>query len=299
LTRFLARRSTAYLALTVAAASWAGNWVVARGLHQLFPPVTLAFWRWACACIVLAPIAMPQVRRDWPLVREYWARMLGFGAIGTTTFAVLGYWGLQYTSGMNAVLLNAATPVFTMLIGVIVLGEAFNLRLAAAVAAAVAATALLACQADPQRLLAAQFNRGDLILLVAMFVWSAYTVALRWRPPGVHGLSFLFMSSLIGVGFCLPLYLLELHSGARPDLTPGAIAGVAYLTVFPSVIAYVCYNYAVPKVGHNVAGVFSNVTAVLGTAGSIAFLGEEPHWYHLAALGLVCVAVYLASWRPR
>jgi hypothetical protein len=39
------------------------------------------------------------------------------------------------------------------------------------------------------------------------------------------------------------------------------------------------------------------LTAVLGTAASVAFLGEEAHWHHLLALLLVCLAVYLARGR--
>jgi drug/metabolite transporter (DMT)-like permease len=295
---FLERRSTAYLAMTVAATAWAGNWVVARGLHELFPPVALAFWRWLAACAVLAPFALRHVVRDRASLRRSWGRMIGFGSIGTTAFAVLGYWGLQYTTAMNAVVLNAAIPVFTTLLGTLVVRECFSTRLALALLAALGGTLLIASHGEPQRLLSAEFNRGDLILLVAVISWAAYTVGLRWRPLDMHALTFIFVSGLIGVACCLPLFLLEFYSGARPELGSRAILGVAYLCLFPSITAYLCWNFAVPRVGHNIAGVFSNITAVLGTVGSILFLGEEAHWYHLSALILACLAVYLASARP-
>jgi drug/metabolite transporter (DMT)-like permease len=295
LPRLLDRPGTAYAALTVAAASWAGNWVVARGLHELFPPVALAFWRWAAACILLAPFAARHVARDWGSLRLHWGRMIGFGAVGTAAFAVLSYWGLQYTTSMNAVLLNAAIPVFTVLLGTIVLRQRPSGRLGLALIAAAGGMVLIASHGEPRRLVAAEFNRGDLILLIAVFSWSAYTVALRWRPRDMHGLTFMFVSSLIGVLCCVPPFLFELYAGARSHLTLASVLGVGYLTLFPSITAYLCWNYAVPRVGHNIAGVFSNVTAILGTAGSILFLGEEPHWYHLSALILSCLAVYLAS----
>jgi len=294
---FLDRRSTAYLALTLATASWAGNWVVARGLYQVFPPVALAFCRWTTACLILAPFALPQVVRDWSNIRVHWLRMLAFGGVGTTAFAVLGYWGLQYTTSMNAVLLNAAIPVFTVLLGTAILRERPSGRLLCAVACAIGGTVLIATRGSPLQVLTIQLNRGDLILVFAIFVWAAYTVALRWRPANMHGLSFMFVSTVIGVALCAPLFALELQSGARPSITSASILGVAYLALFPSITAYVCWNFAVPRVGHNIAGIFSNITAILGTGASIVFLGEEAHWYHLWALLLVCLGVYLASTR--
>ena len=38
-----------------------------------------------------------------------------------------------------------------------------------------------------------QLNGGDLLLILSMAMWSVYTIGLRWRPPGLHMLTFLFV----------------------------------------------------------------------------------------------------------
>ena len=287
--------SLAYIALVVASASWAGNWVLARGVNDLMPPMALAFWRWVLVTALLTPFALRATVRDWAIIRRYPARLMLLGVLGTSTFSILGYWGVQYTSGMNAVLLNGVTPVFTVLIGTVVLGDRITGRLTLAVIAGIMGMALIASHGDPMRLLAAEFNRGDLIILLAIFSWAAYTIGLRWKPAGLSGMAFMYVSSIFGLGACVPFWLWEHAGGAQAHFEMRTFVAIAYLALFPSITAYVCYAWAVPRVGHTIAGMFSNVTAILGALFAIVFLGEEGHLYHLLALLLVSLGVWLVS----
>jgi drug/metabolite transporter (DMT)-like permease len=51
-----------------ATALWSGNFIVARGLNDLIPPVSLAFYRWLTAVVVFAPFAIQGFAKDWPSV---------------------------------------------------------------------------------------------------------------------------------------------------------------------------------------------------------------------------------------
>jgi drug/metabolite transporter (DMT)-like permease len=74
-------------------------------------------------------------------------------------------------------------------------------------------------------------------------------------------------------------------------------AAIGYLALFPSVIAYICWNRAVAEVGPNVAGFFNPVIPVFGTLFAVTFLGEPLHSYHLAGFALVLGGVVLTSRR--
>ncbi len=287
--------SLAYIALIIASASWAGNWVLARGVNDIMPPMALAFWRWVAVSALLTPLALRATLRDWPIIRRHPVRLMVLGVLGTSTFSILGYWGVQYTSGMNAVLLNGATPVFTVLIGTMVLGDRITPRLTLAVATGLLGMALIASHGDIARLLGADFNVGDLIILVAIFSWASYTIGLRWRPARLSAMAFLYVSSLSGLAACVPFWLWEQAQGVHAQFEMRSYVAIGYLALFPSITAYVCYAWAVPRVGHTIAGMFSNVTAVMGALFAILFLGEEGHLYHLVALLLVSLGVYLVS----
>jgi len=71
-----------YLLLTLTPLFWAVNWIFGRGLAPDIPPMAMTFFRWFFALLILAPFALPHVRRDFPTVRRYWKTLLFLGAIG-------------------------------------------------------------------------------------------------------------------------------------------------------------------------------------------------------------------------
>ena len=90
---------------------WASNWIVGRGLAGEIPPMALTFFRWLFAIAMLAPFALPRVRRDWPHIRAHWRILLLLGAVGVGTHNALAYLGLNYTTATNGVILNSFIPV--------------------------------------------------------------------------------------------------------------------------------------------------------------------------------------------
>ncbi len=94
---------------------WATNWILGRGIHEAFPPVALSFYRWLAAGLILAPLALPRLRGKWHLVREHWWLFLILGGTGVATFQAIIYVGLNYTTAINATILNAATPLIMVL----------------------------------------------------------------------------------------------------------------------------------------------------------------------------------------
>jgi drug/metabolite transporter (DMT)-like permease len=93
-----ARSVSPYLLLTLAPLFWACNWIVGRGLHAEIPPMAMTFYRWAFAVVFMLPFALPQVRRQWPLIRLRWRVLLLLGVLGVGAHNALAYLGLNYTT---------------------------------------------------------------------------------------------------------------------------------------------------------------------------------------------------------
>src|SRR5690606_29050918 len=100
-----------YALLALTPFLWACNWVIGRGLHHDIPPMGMTFFRWFFAVLILAPFALPHLRRDWPIVRANARVMLGLGAIGIGTHNALAYLGLNFTTATNGLILNSFIPV--------------------------------------------------------------------------------------------------------------------------------------------------------------------------------------------
>ncbi|HMH18240.1 MAG TPA: DMT family transporter [Burkholderiales bacterium] len=290
------RRTLPYLLLLVAAASWGGNWVAARAVTFDVPPFALSFWRWAVASAILLPFAAAQLREDAPLIRRHLPALAGFGVVGVAAFTMLGYWGLRYTTAVNATLLNSSLPLFVVPLSWWLHKLTVSGRQLAGLALSLAGVACIISAGDLQALARLALNPGDLLLLGGAFLWAIYTVLLKWRPP-LQPLSFLFTIAAAAAAFTLPFYLWEMSAGGAMVVSAKTAAAIGYLGLFPSVIAYICWNRAVAEVGPNVAGFFNPVIPVFGTLFAVMFLGEPLHAYHLAGFALVLGGVVLTSRR--
>ena len=80
----------------------------------------------------------------------------------------------------------------------------------------------------------------------------------------------------------------QLHFNAQ---TLGAIA---YVSIFPSVLAYICFNRGVELIGANRAGVTLHLVPLFGAILAIALLGEAPRITHLIGFALILTGVILA-----
>src|SRR5882762_1667183 len=290
------QRTLSTLLLLVAAASWGGNWVAARAITPEVPPFALSFWRWAIASALLLPFAAAQLREDAPIIRRHLPALIAFGVVGVAGFTMLGYWGLRYTTAVNATLLNSSLPLFVVPLSWWLLKLTVSARQLAGLALSLAGVASILSAGEVQTLARLSLNRGDLLLLAGALLWAIYTVLLKWRPP-LQPLSFVFVTVAAGAVFSLPFYLGEIAAGGTMLVSPKTVGAIGYLAVFPSVVAYICWNHAVPIVGPNVAGFFNPIIPVFGTLFAVIVLGEQLYLYHLAGFALVLGGVVLTSKR--
>ncbi len=106
-----------YLLLSLTSFFWSLNWVIGRAIVGHVSPFTLAFVRWLVAVAVMLPFAWPQIRAHWPSIRRNWKTIVWLGAWGTGLHNVFAYYGLQFTTGNNGVILNSAIPVMIIVLG--------------------------------------------------------------------------------------------------------------------------------------------------------------------------------------
>ncbi len=297
-----ARRATAaiagwnpYLLLTLTPFFWSCNWIVGRALASEIPPMAMTFLRWFFALLILAPLALPQVRHDWPIVRRHWKTMLFLGVVGVGSHNALAYAGLNYTTATNGVILNSFIPVMIIALSRIFLRERLTGVQLAGVAVSLAGVLAILSQGSTAVLASLRLNVGDLLVILSMAVWAVYTICLRWRPPGLSMLTFLFALACVGDLAVLPLFVIEHAFGRQMALTPANLAALVSVALFSSVLAYIFWNQGVEAVGANVAGLFVHLMPVFGVVLAWVFLGERLALYHVAGIALILAGITITS----
>ncbi len=288
-------RFSPYLLLSATILFWSLNWITGRALRDDVPAYSLAFWRWVGASVLLLPFAWPHLVRGWPAMRRSWKIMLVLGVLGTTFCNLTSYMGLKYTTAVSGSILNSFVPVIIIAISWAFLGQRLRASQWAGVVISLAGVLLIVGRGDPMVILSLALNVGDVWILVSCLLWALYTVCLRWRPPELHPLGLLGANAIVGVLALLPVYLWSLAQGLHITWTAGAVAGLAYVGVFPSVVGYIFWNNAVTRVGPNKAGMFMHLMPLFASLLAIIFLGERLHLFHLAGMVLILGGIWLTS----
>jgi drug/metabolite transporter (DMT)-like permease len=286
----------AYLLLILTMLFWAGNSVVARGIHETVPPMALAWLRWTLAALITLPFALPHLRRDWPIIRARWPMLVLLGTIGAGSFIALYYYGISKTSAINALVINSAVPILIPLAGFLAYREQINRFQALGIGVSLIGVLIVLFKGDMRVIAALDLNQGDLWVLLAMVVWAIYTTLLRKQPP-IHWLSFAVISFSVAALFNLPLFIGEHLLYRQVHWNWQAALAVLYVATLPSATAQIFYIRGVELIGASRAGVFIHLVPMFGAIMAILFLGEVLHLFHLTGFVLILAGVWLAS-RP-
>ncbi|MGH1430729.1 MAG: DMT family transporter [Neptuniibacter sp.] len=284
----------AYLLLALTTLFWATNFVLGRAFSPDIPPITLAFIRWSVALAILLPFVIPTVWKKRVLIRENWLSLSLLGTLSVATFNTLAYIGLQSTTALNGTLMQSTMPIMILLLSAVFLRETATKKQWLGVIVSLAGVLLLISKGSLELFLELRFNTGDLWIISAMLIWGIYSICLRWKPTDLTQFAFLQLTLVVGVFVLMPLAVWEQQHAIEIEWSRDLYFLFAYLAVFPSILAYLFWNYGVEKIGAQKAGLFIHLVPLWGMILSVSFLGEQVQAFHLGGMALIFAGIYLA-----
>ncbi len=291
-------RAGAFALLALANLMWSGNWILGRALRDAFDPIALNFWRWLVAALVLAPFALRGVLGQGAVIRRHFVLLTALALLGVVAFQSLVYLGLESTTAINAVLINASAPAFIVVCSWVIEREKAGPRQLAGMLISFLGVLVIVCQGEPGRLLELEFHRGDAWILLAMPIWGIYSILLKRLPPELRGAGLTFALATIGASVLAVLYFASAPRGPLRLPSAEEAAAVLYVALAASVGAFLCWNRGVAVVGANAAGFTLPLLPAFGTVLAMIFLGESFRGFHAAGFAIILVGVVLATYKP-
>ena len=103
---------------------WSGNFIVAKAVHKEIPPISLNFYRWLVAALIIFPLAYKRFRAEWSIVRKSWNYLFWISLTGISLFNTFVYIGAHYTSAINLALIGTtSSPIMSIIFARIFLKE--------------------------------------------------------------------------------------------------------------------------------------------------------------------------------
>jgi drug/metabolite transporter (DMT)-like permease len=293
-------QTRAYAALVAIAALWGSYPATAKLALGDFPPFFLAAVRCTVASgLLVLLLARTGVDATRGLGAPALRAMLILGVAGIWGSTQFSYVAIYYTTAGNAVILQAATPVFVALGARLYLGERLVTRQWLGVAVSVFGVLLVVTSGRLAALRLDDLRPGDFIVLASLIAWSIYTVygkrVLATLSPAVATTG----AYLAGTLMILPTALVAAPFFPPPhvgSLTAWAV--VVYQSVLGA-IAHVWWYRAVEVVGPSRSAIFLNLQPLVGVALAGALLHEPIGLWQILGTASVLAGVGLTTRRSR
>ncbi len=201
------QRLSGYFFAIGATVFWSGNFIVARGLNESIPPVSLAFWRWVVAVIVFLPFALKPLIADRHILKKHIPYLCVTSLLGVTIFNTLIYFAGQTTTAVNLSLIAITFPVFIVMLSRIFFRELITVRKGCGIILVVVGVTYLITDGNLSGLSNISFALGDVLMLAASLVIAVYSILLKQKPEELSIWTFQLSTFILGLFFLSPFYI--------------------------------------------------------------------------------------------
>ena len=260
--------------------------------------MTLAFYRWLLASLLLFPFAVRKLKEETSLVFRHFPYLFWVALTGISLFNTFLYVAAHFTSAINLALIGTtSSPVFAIILAAIFLKEKISLLRIAGLLLCISGILMLLTEGSFTKLLGFQFSEGDAWVLLAALFFAIYNTLVKKKPSSLSAVTFLFSSFVIGTIILLPFFLYERSLNNPVEWNPNLYMIIFYLGAGASLVAFLCWNVAIGKLGSARTALFGNLIPIFSIIEAVIFLDERFTLIHFVCGMLIVAGLLMANIR--
>jgi len=253
---------------------WSGNFIAVKYAIAELPPLLVMGVRTIMAGILMAPVFLSAPRHPEEKVRirqQFWI-LAAVGLGGVVLNQLLFTLALGKTSVAHSSLIVSTTPISILLLARLMGQERLSSLKVVGMLIALSGVALI--QFTPAKSDGATVA-GDLLSLSGSITFAAFTVFGKVVTRNHSGIT---INAFAYIGGAIALLPFVLYMGWEIDpfsISLRACLSLLYMAVFPSVLCYVGYFYALNYVPASQVAVFAYLQPAIATFLAVPLLGES------------------------
>ena len=201
----MSKNYLAYTLLVFATFCWSGNFIVGKFAYlNEVPPLTLNFFRWISVWIILIPFTYKEIYYNWNYIKKNLLVISFMGLMTISTFNSVVYFALNYTQVINVALVLAAIPAVTIIFSSFMKVDKTNIFQLIGLFLSVIGISAIISNADINKILSLNFNKGDLWMLVCVMCWSLYSTLLKKYSFKFSQFTLIQLMVSVGIIFLIP-----------------------------------------------------------------------------------------------
>lgn len=275
---------------------WSGNFIVARAMINDVPPITLSFFRWSSATLILLPFVIKQFNKQKEIVLQHKQYFFWTSLFGVAIFNTFLYIAAHTTSAINMALIGTcSSPIFAVFLAAWLLKEKISALRIVGMLVMLVGIIYLVVRGSFEKLLNFSFTPGDLWVLGAAIFFAGYNILVRKKPQALNAIVFLFTTFFIGSILLLPFYFWEAKNNPPIEWTTNLLLTILYLGLGTSVIAFLLWNSAIAKLGAARTALFGNLIPLFSSLEAVWLLNETVTVVHIISGLLIIVGLVIVN----
>ena len=291
-----------HVKLIVVAAIWGFGWPAGRVVATELPPIGSAWVRYVMVVIMF--LAYLKWSNQWILPsKTQWKHVAWIGLFSTFVYQSMFMYGMRYTAAGDASLMITFNPLFTAFLAVLFLGERMSWRLFGGLVLAFAGVAVLFLASPNTDIPEIERWIGNAFIAGAAFAWAASTIIMKRVMTDIpedaeaplSPLHLTVWSSVIGLLILTPWAGIEALEANWTMPSVEAWAGILFLAVFSTVMAYVWFAEGIRVIGAGPSAFYIYLVPPFGILGGWLLLNEQLGTSLVVAFALIVGGVLLAQ----
>ena len=286
-----------YTLMSVMVLLWSANFIIGKVALREFPPFLLGALRIGLAGIFLAPAFWWKTRGGLLRPQADLVLLASLAAcnVGNQLLFLIG---LQRTTVAHSALIIGVGPIFVLLIAAAVGLERITVRKTAGMILALGGVAALAYESTAKSAATAPTGAtlaGDAITALACTLFSLFAVYGKRAAERYGTVVFNGFAYVSGAALLAPVVLWQGREFPFAQVSAAAWSSLVYMALFPSVICYLIYYYALTHISASRVSAFIYLEPVIATLMGVAFLGEQITGTLVAGGTVIFTGVYLTE----
>ncbi|MGC6342161.1 DMT family transporter [Bisgaard Taxon 45] len=271
---------------------WASSFVAGKYAFTMLDPVLTVQAR----LIIITLLIFPLFLRHWKKVdKSLRPQLWWLGFINYPAIFLLQFVGLHYTSAASAATIIGLEPLLIVFVGHVFFKDKARWYHWFFGTMAFIGVAIL---------ISGGRNEGEITVLGCFLVLLAgilFASCLRWTKSMINKITapvYTAISVVLGAITCLPFTLFLTQDWVINWNWPG-VAGLFYLAIFCSWIAYWLWNKGLNSTHTNLTGLLTALEPIFGVALAIILLGESVSPLSWFGIFIIISATLIASLMPK
>lgn len=284
-----------YILMVISTVFWAGAFIAGKLSAPYIPAFTLTFLRFIFATAILYCVMKIKGQSLYKLTKKDIPVFMVTGLVGMFGYHVFFFNALRYTTAINSSIIGATNPIITFILGVIFLKDKLTAKRVLGIVLSFTGVFLTLTNASLSVFKSLSFNNGDLLMLIAVLMWSSYSVYSKKVMPRYSPLTLTFYSFLFCTVFLVPFVIYEAPWRLINSIPTYSYAAVLYMSIFPSVIGYLVQQMSIKQIGPSKTSIFINLVPIFSIILSVLILHETISPIKLLTVLIIISGVYICQ----